>query len=153
MHPKVPVKIKIINPKASQYIPKYQTDLASGFDIHALETVYLHAGMLTQSTLIPTGLAFQVPPGYELQIRPRSGLSLKTRLRISNSPGTLDADFVGELCIIAENQDPNHSTLTVNAGDRIAQGVIVPVVQAEFEIVEELDDTSRGAGGFGSTGK
>jgi len=156
------VKIKKLHPNA--IIPRYQTEGASGFDFHALESGLIHPG---DTVLIRTGLSFKIPEGYELQIRPRSGLSLKTSLRIANSPGTVDSDFLGEVCIIAWNSmeplmkgydvsEDDRPQLEFKAGDRIAQGVICPIVQAEFEEVEEieeLDKTERGSKGFGSSGK
>lgn len=140
------VKIKKLNNNA--IIPKYQTQGASGFDFHAVEDVMLYPGV---TLLVKTGLAFKLPKGYELQVRPRSGLSLKTPLRIANSPGTIDEDFVGEVCVIMENLS-DISEYKINKGDRIAQGVICPVVQAQLEVVEELEETARGSGAFGSTG-
>jgi len=101
--------------------------------------------------LIPTGLAFEIPAGFEVQIRPRSGLSLKTGLMVVNSPGTIDADYRGEVKIIIGNL--GNKSEEICHGDRIAQMVFCPIIQAKFEVVSELSDTSRGAGGFGSTGK
>jgi dUTP pyrophosphatase len=152
-HPQVPVKLKFLDDRAKQYLPKYQSDLASGFDLHALDDTVIHVG---QIILVKTGIAIQVPPGYELQVRPRSGLSLKSYLRVSNSPGTVDADYQGDISVIAFNSDFRTSDakpIYIKAGDRIAQAVVVPVVQAVFEIVEDLDATTRGSSGFGSTGK
>ena len=140
------VKIKKLNENA--VIPKYQTEGAAGFDLHATETKLIMPG---ETQLIGTGLSVELPLLTELQIRPRSGLSLKTKLRISNSPGTIDEDFRGEIKIIVDNI--GHSPYTVTVGDRIAQGVISPVRQAIFEEVEELSDTTRGQSGFGSSGK
>jgi dUTP pyrophosphatase len=92
-----------------------------------------------------------VPAGYELQVRPRSGTSLKTGLRVANAPGTVDSDYRGEVCVIMTNT--GDQMYYINKGDRIAQGVICPVFQVEFEETDTLDDTSRGSNGFGSTGK
>jgi dUTP pyrophosphatase len=152
----VKVKIKKLHPDV--LIPTYATAGASGFDLVAIEEVELQPG---ETKLVKTGLSIEIPVGFELQIRPRSGLSLKTSLRVANSPGTVDSDYRGEICIIMTNASGYKSkgnTLEyviskVKKGDRIAQGVICPVVQVELEVVEELDDTDRGAGGFGSTGK
>lgn len=157
------LKIKKLDPEA--IVPKYATPGASGFDLHALEDVTLLPG---ETKLVRTGLAFDVGYGYELQVRPRSGLSLKTPLRVANSPGTVDADFRGEVCVIMENtayqnsggvaciingEGFNWNTQFIKKGDRIAQGVVCPVVhRADIEVVDTLDDTSRGSGGFGSTG-
>jgi dUTP pyrophosphatase len=133
---------------AQAVLPQYQSFGASGFDFHASENVTLEPG---ETKLVPTGLAFEVPRGQELQVRPRSGLSLKTKLRIPNSPGTVDADYRGEVKIIMENTgDTAHF---IQVGDRIAQGVICPVIQVQLEEVQELSNTARGEGGFGSTNK
>lgn len=140
------VKIKKLNPLA--VIPKYQTPGASAFDLHVIEDAEIYAG---QTHILKTGLAFEIPFGYELQVVPRSGISAKTKLRIANSPGTVDCDYRGEVGIIVDNIDPNEPYF-ITAGDRIAQGKIVPVVQVELEEVEELSSTERGEGGFGSTG-
>lgn len=143
------VKIKKLHPDA--VIPTYATLGSSGFDLYAVEDVYLSLG---ETQLVKTGLSFDVGFGYEIQVRPRSGLSLKTGLRISNSPGTIDADFRGEVCVIMTLQQNGHggTGYKIKKGDRIAQGVICPVVQADFEVVEELEDTYRGSGGFGHSG-
>jgi dUTP pyrophosphatase len=146
------VKIKKLHPDA--VIPKYQTKDSSGFDLHALEEVIIFPG---STKLVRTGLAVAVQEGHELQIRPRSGLSLKSGLRIANSPGTVDPDYRGEVCIIIENTaktipDSVGYPYEIKKGERIAQGVICPIVQAEFEEVEELEETERGQNGFGSTG-
>ena len=103
-----------------------------------------------KSTII--WLAFEIPDGYELQVRPRSGLSAKTKLRVSNSPGTIDSDYRGEVCIILDNISSEES-YTINKGERIAQGIISKVEKITFEEVEELSETERGEAGFGSTGK
>lgn len=143
------IQIKKLHPDA--VIPKYQTEGASGFDLVALEDVEIGLG---ETKLVTTGLAINVGPGYELQVRPRSGLSLKTGLRVANSPGTVDADYRGEVCVIM-TLVPINGTVSykIKKGDRIAQGVVCPVIRAEIEVVEELNDTARGAGGYGSTGK
>lgn len=149
------LKIKKLHPDA--VIPKYQTAGASGFDLHALEDITIAYG---QTVLVKTGLSVAVEPGYELQVRPRSGLSLKTGLRVANAPGTVDADYRGEVCVIMTNTRNAIQAGTgfpapevIKKGDRIAQGVICPVLQVEFVEVEDLDETDRGAGGYGSTGK
>ena len=155
------VKIKKLHPDA--VIPQYATDGAAGFDLVATETITIGPG---QTKLVKTGLSVEVPRGFELQVRPRSGTSLKTTLRVSNSPGTVDSDYRGEVGVIMTNiASPCHDTfgngcgcnnqglqVHVNKGDRIAQGVITAVEHAEFVLVESLSDTARGAGGFGSTG-
>lgn len=141
------LKIKKLHPDA--VVPKYQSAGASGFDLHALEDMDIKAG---DTVLVKTGLSVAVPAGYELQVRPRSGMALKTNLVVANSPGTVDSDYRGEVCVIMKNSLGIKAHQKISKGDRIAQGVIVPVVQAEIEEVEELDETQRGAGGFGSTG-
>ncbi len=142
------IKVKVKN-TTDLPLPKYQTEFSAGVDLMAAveKEVVIHPG---KSMLIPTGLHFAVPPGYEGQIRPRSGLALKYGISIVNSPGTLDADYRGELQIILINH--GSGSFVVKRGDRIAQMVIKEVAKAEFELVEELDETER-KGGFGSTGK
>ena len=130
-------------------LPQYMTEHAAGMDVCAAVTtpVILAPG---ETKLIPTGLAIAVPPGYEAQIRPRSGLALKKSISIMNAPGTIDADYRGEVGIILTNfgKDP----FTVNRGERICQMIIAPVVMAKMTVVTELPSTERGAGGFGHTG-
>jgi dUTP pyrophosphatase len=141
------VKIKKLHPDA--VIPKYATPGSAGFDLVAIEDVTIWPNT---SELVKTGLSVEIPDGFEMQVIPRSGLSLKTSLRIANSPGCIDSDYRGEVCVIAWNSLVG-SSIFIKKGDRIAQGKIAPIVQAEFEEVEELSDTKRGSGGFGSTGK
>ena len=144
----VPVKMKrLANFKGD--LPAYQTSLASGFDVRAQvdESVRLAPG---GRMLVPTGLSFEIPPGYEIQARPRSGLAIKQGISLLNTPGTIDADYRGEVKIILVNL--GLETVEIKDQDRIAQLVLCPVVQADFQIVEELADSARGAGGFGSTG-
>lgn len=126
-------------------IPRYATPGSAGFDLCALERRWINQN---QTVAIRTGLAFEVPEGYELQIRPRSGLSLKTKLRVIL--GTIDSDYRGEVSIIVENigKEIEH----IDTFDRIAQAVLCPIVQTTFEVVDELTDTDRGSNGFGSTG-
>ncbi len=132
-------------------LPKYETSQSAGCDIRAClenrEKLCIKPG---QRMLVPTGLAMQIPKGYEIQIRPRSGLSLKTDLLVVNSPGTVDADYRGEVKIILGNfgTEPFY----IEHGHRIAQLVIAPVTQCFFEESATLDGTQRGTGGFGSTG-
>lgn len=142
----VKLKIKKLHPDA--VIPKYQTAGASAFDLHSVEDMIFFSG---ETKVIKTGLSIELPPDTELQIRPRSGVSLKTTLRIANSPGTVDEDFRGEIGIIMTNLNHNIA-VHVNKGDRIAQGAVCPVLRPEIEEVEELSDTERGEKGFGSTG-
>lgn len=133
-------------------LPKYETSLAAGADLRAsLENKDTFIIKSNSRVLIPTGLAFEIEPGYEVQVRPRSGLSLKTNLIVANSPGTIDADYRGEVKVILANL--GDEDYVVQHGDRIAQMVLAPILQAEIEVVEELSDTARGTGGFGSTGK
>jgi dUTP pyrophosphatase len=128
-------------------IPSYQTDGAAGFDFHSVEKAIIMPG---ETALISTGLAFAIPMGLELQVRPRSGLSAKTGIRVANSPGTVDCDYRGEVKIILTNT--GDLPYTVNPGDRVAQGVLCPVYQAVFGVLDRLDDTDRGTNGIGSTG-
>ncbi len=131
-------------------LPAYETAGSAGMDLRAAVTEAL---VVTPGArfAIPTGLAFAIQQGFEAQIRPRSGLALKNGITCLNTPGTIDSDYRGEVKVILINlgQEP----FTIQRGDRIAQMVIAPVVQTEILEVETLDDTSRGAGGFGSTGK
>ncbi len=132
-------------------MPKYQTELASGFDVRAQLTasLVLKPG---ERTLVPTGLSFEIPSGYEIQARPRSGWAIKEGVSLVNSPGTIDADYRGEVKIIVINL--GQEDVTIHDQDRIAQLVLCPVYQADFIVVEDaLSETARGAGGFGSTGK
>jgi dUTP pyrophosphatase len=101
--------------------------------------------------LVPTGLSLEIPPGYEVQVRPRSGLALKFGVTVANAPGTVDSDYRGPLGVILLNAGT--ADFVINHGDRIAQMVVAPVVQARFELVEALSETGRGGGGFGSTGR
>ena len=140
------LKIKKLSPDA--IIPAYQTELAAGFDLHSIEDCVLKKG---ERKLIKTGLAFEIEPGYEVQIRPRSGLAFKHGITVLNTPGTIDADYRGEIMVLLINL--GEEDFEIKKGDRIAQAVIAPVIQAEFEEVDKLSVTKRGKGGFGSTGK
>ena len=130
-------------------LPEYKTSGAAAFDFESMIDIIINPN---ETRIIPTGLAFEIPDGYELQVRPRSGLSAKTKLRVSNSPGTIDSDYRGEVCIILDNISSEES-YTINKGERIAQGVISKVEKITFEEVENLSETERGEAGFGSTGK
>ena len=147
------MKIKIKREDSSIQLPEYASSGAAGFDLRASHDAIVNPN---GTTIIDTGLAFEIPEGYEMQIRPRSGLSAKTKLRVANSPGTIDSDYRGNVKIILDNiYDKNSGGLdkfTIRKGDRIAQGVIVPVLQVVFEEVEELNETEREKGGLGSTG-
>jgi len=132
-------------------IPAYATAGAAGFDLRAAVDAHAPAVVAPgERLLVPTGFACAVPHGYELQVRPRSGLAVKHGIAIVNSPGTVDSDYRGPLmaCLINLGTEP----FTINRGDRIAQAVLAPAPQLALVEVDELDDTVRGAGGFGSTG-
>jgi dUTP pyrophosphatase len=181
------LKIKRLHPDA--VIPKYATSGSSGFDLYAIEDVIVKPG---ETVKVRTGLSFAIPHGYEIQVRPRSGVSANTKLRVSNTPGTIDADYRGELIVLIDNINQRtdsktteyqtisgesietekewvcggfygneifeshkkvpYGTYIIRKGDRIAQAILCPIVRAEIVEVDELDDTERGAGGFGSTG-
>ena len=140
------LKIKKLNKNAP--IPAYQTKEAAGFDLHSIEDTVINPG---ERKLIGTGLAFEIERGYEIQIRPRSGLAFKHGVTVLNSPGTIDSDYRGEIKVLLINL--GSEPFEIKCGERIAQAVIAPVIQAEIEEVENLSDTERGSGGFGSTGK
>lgn len=143
---KLDVKVKILNTDA--IIPKYQTNEAAGFDLHSVDEKTIKAG---ERDVVKTGLAVALPRGYELQVRPRSGLALKNGITVLNTPGTVDSDYRGELMVILLNT--SKEDFVIKKGDRIAQAVIKEILQADFAVVDELDSTERGSGGFGSTGK
>jgi len=128
-------------------LPEYQTVHAAGVDLQSAETLILKKG---ERRLIPTGIKVSIPEGYEGQIRPRSGLTLKSGIMVPNSPGTIDADYRGEIKIIMWNLGEND--FEIAKGDRIAQLVISPVVKARFKCVTKLKETKRNEGGFGHTG-
>ena len=142
-------KIQIKRLSGKIFIPKYETLGSSGMDLAANteKDIIINPG---DKALIPTGLFFSIPRGYEIQIRPRSGLAAKKGITVLNTPGTIDSDYRGEIKIILINLSKDE--FTVKHGERIAQMVICPVVQVQLEEVEELDQTDRGLGGFGSTG-
>jgi len=140
--------IKIVN-QSKHELPKYETQASAGMDLRAnLENPVVLEPL--KRVLIPTGLYIEVPVGYEAQVRPRSGLALKNGISVLNSPGTIDADYRGEVRVILVNL--SQDSFQINDGDRIAQMVISAHVQAQFEEVEVLSETHRGAGGFGHTG-
>jgi dUTP pyrophosphatase len=144
----VTVKVRRVRP-SDLPLPKYQTALSAGLDLLAdlPEDVRLES---LERRLIPTGLSIELPEGYEAQVRPRSGLALKQGLTCLNSPGTIDADYRGEVGVLLINLSKD--TVTLKRGDRIAQLVVAPCVQATLVEVETLSGTVRGEGGFGSTG-
>lgn len=143
------MKIKIIN-KSENSLPHYATDGASGMDIKADITTPLVLNSLERA-LVATGLYLEIPLGFEAQIRPRSGLAVKQGITCLNTPGTIDADYRGEVKVILINL--SKEVQTIHPGDRIAQMVIQKVEIIEWEQVQSLSDTGRGAGGFGHTGK
>lgn len=142
------MKIKVIN-KSSHALPQYETELSAGMDIraHLEESVVLEP---LERKLIPTGLFIALPKGYEAQVRPRSGLAIKKGITVLNTPGTIDADYRGEICVILINL--SKEAFVIQNGERIAQMVIAKHEQPQWELVEELDETERGVGGFGHTG-
>ena len=138
------------NSKPGAVLPEYKTEGAAGADLCA----YLPDGPISLLSgtfaLVPTGLFFEIPFGYEVQIRPRSGLDAKNGITVLNTPGTIDSDYRGEIKVILMNLSKN--TFTIQNGDRIAQMVVAPVTTADFTFAEKLSDTTRGSGGMGSTG-
>ena len=142
------IKIKIVN-KGNQPLPEYATPQSAGVDLRANIDEPIELKPLSRA-LIPTGLHIALPEGYEAQIRPRSGLAIKKGITCLNTPGTIDADYRGDVGVILINL--SNETFIVNPGERIAQMIINKFEQAEFELVEELDETERGEGGFGHTG-
>jgi dUTP pyrophosphatase len=146
--PSISVDIVLTHPSA--VMPEYASSGASGFDLRACfdeENILLKAGTWQ---LISSGYKIAVPRGFEIQVRPRSGLALKHGIVVKNSPGTVDADYRGELGVILYNE--SSSDFLINRGERIAQAVVCPIYQASFNRVESLSETERGTGGFGSTG-
>ena len=142
------VKIQVVN-RGKQQLPQYATPLSAGMDLRANldESITLRP---LERRLIPTGLHIALPEGYEAQIRPRSGLALKKGITVLNSPGTIDADYRGEVMVLLINL--SQEDFMVNSGERIAQMIIARHEQGEFVLVDELDDTERGEGGYGHTG-
>lgn len=144
------MQIKVTTENADVSLPAYVTAGAAGADVRA----HLPGGPVTLEPgarmLVPTGLAFEIPPGFEVQVRPRSGLALKHGIMLVNSPGTIDSDYRGPIGVILLNA--GQEAFVVEHGARIAQLVVAPVVQAGFSLAAQLDETTRGSGGFGSTG-
>ena len=130
-------------------LPQYATDGAAGMDIAAAVETPLELAPGARAA-IPTGFCLAIPRGYEIQVRPRSGLAIKHGVTVANAPGTIDSDYRGEVKVLLINL--GQEAFTINRGDRIAQMVVAPVTQAGFSRVDQLDPTARGAGGFGSTG-
>ena len=145
----VPLPVRRLSPRAA--LPAYQTPGSAGLDLAAClpegETIPLEPGAIR---VVPTGLAVAIPPGYEGQVRPRSGLATKHGVTVANAPGTIDSDYRGELKVALINLGPG--AFTVEHAMRIAQLIIAPVARARIIDTDALDDTARGAGGFGSTG-
>ena len=142
-------KIKIKKLSNEVLTPKYETPGSSGMDIAAYinEDIIINSG---DKALIPTGFSLSIPQGYEVQIRPRSGLAIKKGITILNTPGTIDSDYRGEVKVVLINLSKDK--FTVQNGERIAQMVVCPIIQVSIEEVKELSETNRGIGGFGSTG-
>lgn len=167
--PQVSIKIQLIHPNAK--VPTKATSGASGYDVYAIEECIIPPNKILSClseisgcyeknsyaldahspTLVPLGFKVEIPPGYEIQIRPRSGLAFKFAITCVNSPGTIDSDYRGEVGVLLINHGAN--SYRMNVGDRIAQMVITKVPSSEFVVVEKAEETQRGEGGYGSTGK
>ncbi len=145
----IPIKLVVMDHADGLNLPSYTTDGAAGMDIEAAIDSPLTISP-SERIAVPTGLMMAIPAGYEIQIRPRSGLALKQGLTVANAPGTIDSDYRGEVKAIMINLSDENVTIT--RGMRIAQMVVAPVTKGKFIKVEQLDDTARGEGGFGSTG-
>lgn len=145
----VSVNVKILANGEGLELPKYATEQSAGADLLAAiaEDITIKPG---ERKLVPTGIALGLPVNFEAQVRPRSGLALKNGITVLNTPGTIDADYRGEVCVILINL--GQENFTISRGMRIAQMIIAPVTQGQWNIVTNLDETARGAGGFGSTG-
>jgi dUTP pyrophosphatase len=143
----IPVQVKRV--RSCAILPRYMTDLAAGMDLHAALDAPLRLAP-GERCLVPTGLAMAIPPGFEGQVRPRSGLALKQGVTLVNTPGTIDADYRGEIGILMINH--GQEEVFLNPGDRIAQLIFAPVRRAVLSEVEVLEETARNAGGFGHTG-
>lgn len=142
------MKVKIVN-KSRYPLPQYATALSAGMDLKANIEEPIILGSL-ERTMVPTGLFIELPEGFEAQIRPRSGLAAKHGITVTNAPGTIDADYRGEICVLLVNL--GKEAFTINPGERIAQMVVARHERVEWIAVEELASSERGAGGFGSTG-
>jgi len=147
MTDRIAVQLKRLPLGEGLALPAYATDGAAGMDVLAAEHVTIAPG---QRHAVATGLSVAIPAGYEIQVRPRSGLALKHGITVPNTPGTIDSDYRGELKVILINHGAED--FAIARGDRVAQLVLSPVTQATWDEVDKLDDTARGAGGFGSTG-
>ena len=144
------VKVLIKKLDSKVQLPKYKTDGSSGMDLMAFLESPVNLKP-QESELIPTGISIAIPEDTEIQIRPRSGLAAKSNISVLNTPGTIDSDYRGEIKIILFNH--GKEDFVINNNDRIAQMILMPIIKAEFEEVENLPKTLRGSGGFGSTGK
>ena len=144
------VKVLIKKLDSKVQLPKYKTDGSSGMDLMASLESPINLKP-QESALIPTGISIAIPEDTEIQIRPRSGLAAKSNISVLNTPGTIDSDYRGEIKIILFNH--GKEDFVINNNDRIAQMILMPIIKAEFEEVENLPKTLRGSGGFGSTGK
>lgn len=146
------MKIRVLKLHPDAVTPEYKSNLAAGFDLVAIEDTTFE---LNETKLVKTGLAIDVGPGYQLEVRDRSGMALKTPMRVANGPGTVDADYRGEVSVIMTMTQTNKGDVgyTIRKGDRIAQGVVMEAFHADIEVVDYLNETDRGSGGFGSTGK
>jgi dUTP pyrophosphatase len=143
------MRIKIVN-KSKHFLPEYATEASAGMDLRANIDNDIILGPL-ERTIVPTGLFIEIPVGYEAQIRPRSGLAIKKGITVLNSPGTIDADYRGEICVILINLSKD--IFIIKDGERICQMIIAKHEKAEWIDVDSLIETNRGAGGFGHTGK
>ena len=143
------ITVKVINSSANE-LPQYATELSAGMDVRAnlAEPIVLQP---MQRVLVPTGLRVELPAGYEMQLRPRSGLALRHGITLLNTPGTIDADYRGEIGVIMVNL--SSEPFTINPGERICQAVVAPYTRVAWQPATELSDTDRGEGGFGHTGK
>ncbi len=146
---KVTVKVKRLKGSEDLSLPQYATEHSSGVDLYACVDIPVRLKP-NEIFLVPTGIAIELPEGYEAQIRPRSGLALKHGITVLNTPGTIDADYRGEIGVILINLGKD--TFVIDRGMRIAQMVIAPVMKADFVEVKEISETKRNSGGFGSTG-
>ncbi len=143
------MNIQIVN-KSRHPLPEYATELSAGMDLRANLSEPIVLAPL-QRCLVPTGIYIAVPEGYEAQVRPRSGLAIKKGITVLNSPGTVDADYRGEVCVILVNLSAEE--FVIEDGERIAQMIIARHEKAQWQVMDQLDETVRGAGGFGHTGK
>jgi dUTP pyrophosphatase len=141
------IKVKLLH-NDERLLPHYATDGSAGMDLKSADIWRLSPG---ERKLIRTGIQVAIPPGYEGQVRPKSGLALKYGITVTNAPGTIDSDYRGEVGVILHNTGAE--MIVISYGDKIAQLVIAPCIQCKIDVVQELDETERGEGGFGSTGK